>query len=1127
MSRMVRSSAQAADILLELTAKGSAVLANIAKLSEEVPVLFSECRGEDSSVLFDFAYFKSAEAIEDAIGRSERLQDLDTRVKEEHLELLTRFYLCFESIERYGADLVQHVADIEEGRFIQQTLDFLLQHADTRQLLVEAVYLLGVQLLYLDHHLPGPVRERLLVSYSRYSGESSHNSHLDTVCQLLRSSGYLPGSKRPTGYPESLLARVPVPQNLVTQLIGRLRSEDLYSMLQYYPQPGERSTGLAAQSSMLYVLLFFVPQILRQETAMMREIVDKHFPDNFVISVYLGLTAWLPDAWEPYKAARAAITNTTNSTEVKQVANSRGKSLRELIPRMEQFLLEGVVTRASLLEQVPQLMSIVRESNVCLRWMLLHTCQLQPTAALHKRSRQLHELVCKEAAVEQLELFQLLLVTARLEQLVRELYTSMLEERTDSWNSLKEEAASRLLELAEVFGGAQKLHRIQPNKNLEKWLRQRGAQIKQLEVGEPAVSSRLAVQLIQALEDAADYHQLGANLQVTQYLGEVRTGLHQLVRLAGAKEDALLQLQILSDISYGWNLVRNFTGMMQEQIKSKPGIVADLRCVFIKLAGAMEGAMLRLSEAESRELVPVSQYYSTTLVNYIRNVLQVIPDTMFGLLEQLMEVEASMVELPTRLEKERVKELSQLDKRYEIASLTHQVSILSSGILALKRTLVGVVHIDPKRLLEEGIRCELVKRVSTALHTAFLFNSRSKDRVGDLKSKISAVKTVMERFRRSFEYIQDYINIAGLQLWQEEVSRIVNFAVEKEAAKFLRGNVEAFSQYQSSVVPLPELAGPPGDPSCNFMGRLARELLGVTEGSLGLYVPTAGAWFLLRPPHQEIVGSRLVRELFQGLGAPGLAGLSRLLGLMAVTIMQKLEQFMQAELQEESETGKAMKLAMDTLGPAHKMIGNPGKTYAGLSSKLTRSFQVLGQLISQLGQITALRQMFSFQLSSSSLFEAKFLRSSLEALQQSILTAALSPDVPSFPPEGESELLSEVSLHLAWLGLDSPGRQLYISAPAVPDRLPAYLSLFLLHSISRMTYSTSTGFLVSRKPGELDGQTLLLGISVFLNHYNAQVVAALFQSLHQAESSITIAGDVTEAANIQTFVRFLSRLQHQ
>ncbi len=38
--------------------------------------------------------------------------------------------------------------------------------------------------------------------------------------------------------------------------------------------------------------------------------------------------------------------------------------------------------------------------------------------------------------------------------------------------------------------------------------------------------------------------------QVTQYLAEVRASLHQLVRLSEAREEALVQLQILSDIRY-------------------------------------------------------------------------------------------------------------------------------------------------------------------------------------------------------------------------------------------------------------------------------------------------------------------------------------------------------------------------------------------------------------------------------------------------------------------------------------------------------------------------------------------------------------------------------------------------
>ena len=49
-----------------------------------------------------------------------------------------------------------------------------------------------------------------------------------------------------------------------------------------YPSPDHRSTALATQASMLYVILYFAPQILHAQQAQMREIVDKHFPDNWV-----------------------------------------------------------------------------------------------------------------------------------------------------------------------------------------------------------------------------------------------------------------------------------------------------------------------------------------------------------------------------------------------------------------------------------------------------------------------------------------------------------------------------------------------------------------------------------------------------------------------------------------------------------------------------------------------------------------------------------------------------------------------------------------------------------------------------------------------------------------------------
>ena len=47
----------------------------------------------------------------------------------------------------------------------------------------------------------------------------------------------------------------------------------------------------------------------------------------------------------------------------------------------------------------------------------------------------------------------------------------------------------------------------------------------------------------------------------------------------------------------------------------------------------------------------------------------------------------------------------------------------------------------------------------------------------------------MDGFVRSFEYIQDYVNIHGLKIWQEEVSRIINYNMEQECNSFLRTKV--------------------------------------------------------------------------------------------------------------------------------------------------------------------------------------------------------------------------------------------------------------------------------------------------------------------------------------------------
>lgn len=68
-----------------------------------------------------------------------------------------------------------------------------------------------------------------------------------------------------------------------------------------------------------------------------------------------------------------------------------------------------------------------------------------------------------------------------------------------------------------------------------------------------------------------------------------------------------------------------------------------------------------------------------------------------------------------------------------------------------------------------------------------------------------------------------------MKIWQEEVTRIINFNVEQECNGFLRNKVQPWqSLYQSRYVPIP-LFAPTDTFSENFVGRLAREVIRLTD----------------------------------------------------------------------------------------------------------------------------------------------------------------------------------------------------------------------------------------------------------------------------------------------------------
>lgn len=588
---------------------------------------------------------------------------------------------------------------------------------------------------------------------------------------------------------------------------------------------------------MLFICLYFVPEILIGEFAIMREIVDKFFADNFVISIYMGTIVNLIEHWDPYKAAKAALNNTIDIKNILTCASKYRNEIVELNIKLPKLLKEGVITEETILNKINDYMNTNRNANVTLRWIMLHTVPISgdfiDTHVSVKRCKQIRENIINELKFDPIQLFNLLLNTSEFELRIKDIYKQILIDRHNKLIKYRNESCERITELAEVFSGQKPLSRIEPNSTLQNWFENFATKIKEIEIDENINQynslSRKVIQLIKALEEIQELSQLENNLQVKQCLDETHNYLCLMIKTMGIREEVLVTQQIIADLSYAWKIIDEcFTKFMQEGIKKDPTLVAKLRAAFLKLASALDLPLLRINQASSPDLVKLSQFYSSELVSYVRKVLHIIPETMFALMAKIIYIQTNTLqELPTRLMKDQLKNYAQLDERFEIAKLTNAISVFTEGVLAMKTTLVGVVQIDPKKLLEEGIRRELVRQVADAFHKTMVFNAKSK--TSEIRLKLEELKKVMDGFKRTFEYVQDYVCINGLKMWQEELSRIINYNVEQECNAFMKQKVLDYqSLYQSRSVPIPKYI-PLDSYSLNFIGRLAKELTRITD----------------------------------------------------------------------------------------------------------------------------------------------------------------------------------------------------------------------------------------------------------------------------------------------------------
>ena len=143
------------------------------------------------------------------------------------------------------------------------------------------------------------------------------------------------------------------------------------------------------------------------------------------------------------------------------------------------------------------------------------------------------------------------------------------------------------------------------------------------------------------------------------------------------------------------------------------------------------------------------------------------------MLEQISNIlTESVKEFEPKLSKEELKDYAKYEERYQLAKITHEISLLTEGMLVLDKVLMGVIEIEPKEILVDGIRKELGKTLATMLHEGFIFDKKG-DMSSELMDRFMKLRDKIRGLKRSIEYIQDFLNIYGEKIWNEEIVRII------------------------------------------------------------------------------------------------------------------------------------------------------------------------------------------------------------------------------------------------------------------------------------------------------------------------------------------------------------------
>ena len=971
--------------LLKLVSRGSAIICEILRLKDFIPEPYSNPQEEKlyKDIIYDFSIFNQGklDAFEEKLRTNQELFDKDEDFRENYIELIERFYSLFDSIYQYITDWKIFIGQVKNGKFIQHTIDTILSHKEIRPVFVESVFSAGVMLLLVDKLIPGPMREKLIVSYYRYKGQSTI-PNFQEIFKLFAQTGYFPPTSfsnpkdevKPKKYPIEYFKRCKLETGLVEKIIGTVVGNDIYEQTLAYPTTNEYQTlAYSQQGSLLVVILFFCPDLLEKDRRIMYDIFSKHYHDNIVISFYMGYTIDIYEYWRDFKEAGNVLDSNIKANYLREEKNRKLARISVVDNKIKEYLNEGVMTEEYVLKNIENLLMIMREGNLILRWFIL---QRDIT------NKKFREII--NEGLSNKDLISLLLNLSQFEDLLKTMFQKLVFNKEEMWENDRNYCIQKLSELISYYSGNSAFNTMKLE-GYSKYFEDVSTRINKLNNKNP---NRVGIHIGKIKDDLYEIgkiHYINESANARENIKLINGRLDHMLLIVNVKKNYLISISKISDFSFAWISIHDYSQEMQRILQSNSKNVLLLRAAFLKIASILNFPLVHLYEIDSEDIDSVTKYYSGELVSFVREILQIIPISVFTLLDDVSKIFSSgFQEIPIKLQKKDVKLYAQNEKRFKLAKDAHLISVFTKGIFMMEKTLVGVIEVDPKIILEKGIRTELLKLLASTFHNYIDF--KANDNKIALDKKLNELIVRISSIRKSFLYIQDYININGNKMWCEEMNKLINYYVEIEANKFLARKIKQKNDFYDNTKDLappryPPLKTSPESPT--FLGRLTRFILNLTSPKNSIFCPANFTWY--DKNNNEIFGIKYLNKIKLAIGIEGFQGFIKLLGYLNYQNLISLNTIYNKTVTDASYI-KCLKNISNLYGSPfidHYMDKYDGRQLTDTIQTFSRyDNQILIAKIYEIGQIFFLRKLQNYIVNESAEVEATMLSNEIKSLNE-------------------------------------------------------------------------------------------------------------------------------------------------